>query len=232
MGKASLAREAIEASTADSRPCRMGYVLAWRRRPGLRDQAQVKLGEKVLVIGRVGWRGYLRRADRQGRRCRGHRRVQYAQVDMVRSIGADHVIDYTRDGVTGGEQRYDAILDIGGSRRLSHLRRALTPGGRLVITGGETGGRWIGGYDPGFRAQLLSLFVDQELGGFMASENSADLIVLRELPHAANKRSATAMCRTGVIRRAATMRCRARLRPPARSRPRVQPSPLHGPRLC
>lgn len=65
--------------------------------------------------------------------------------DGSRPLGADHVIDYTRDNFARGEQRYDAILDIRGNCRLSHLRRALTPGGRLVIVGGETDGRWLGG---------------------------------------------------------------------------------------
>ncbi len=73
------------------------------------------------------------------------------------------------------------ILDIGGNRRLSHLRRALTPKGRLVIVGGETDGRWLGGTDRQLRAQLLSLFVSQKLGTFVASENAADLVALREL---------------------------------------------------
>jgi NADPH:quinone reductase-like Zn-dependent oxidoreductase len=91
---------------------------------------------------------------------------------------ADHVIDYTSDDFTSGEHRYDAILDIAGNRRLSQLRRALTPRGRLVIVGGETGGRWIGGFDRGPRAHLLSLLVSQKLGTFVASENAADLVVL------------------------------------------------------
>jgi NADPH:quinone reductase-like Zn-dependent oxidoreductase len=73
------------------------------------------------------------------------------------------------------------ILDIGGNRRLSHLRRALTPKGRLVIVGGETEGRWLGGTDRQLRARLLTLFVSQKLGTFVASENAADLVALREL---------------------------------------------------
>ena len=147
----------------------------------VRDQARVQAGEEVLIIGASGGVGTfaVQIAKAFGGEVTGV--CSTAKVDLVRSIGADHVIDYTRDDVTGGERRYDAILDIGGNRRLSLLRRALAPRGRLVIVGGETGGRWIGGYDRGFRAQLLSSFVDQKLGGFMASENSADLIILREL---------------------------------------------------
>ena len=73
------------------------------------------------------------------------------------------------------------ILDIGGNRRLSHLRRALTPRGTLVIVGGETGGRWLGGFDRSLRAVLLSLFVRQKLGMLTSTENAKDLNVLRDL---------------------------------------------------
>jgi NADPH:quinone reductase-like Zn-dependent oxidoreductase len=73
------------------------------------------------------------------------------------------------------------ILDIGGNRRLSHLRRALSPRGRLVIVGGETDGRWLGGIDRQLRALLLSPVVGQKLGTFVASENAEDLMALREL---------------------------------------------------
>jgi NADPH:quinone reductase-like Zn-dependent oxidoreductase len=104
-----------------------------------------------------------------------------AKTDLVRSLGADHVIDYTRDDFTSGEQRYDVILDTGGNRRLSHLRRALTPRGTLVIVGGETGGRWLGGFDRSLRAVLLSPLVSQKLGMLASRENAEDLVVLQEL---------------------------------------------------
>jgi NADPH:quinone reductase-like Zn-dependent oxidoreductase len=104
-----------------------------------------------------------------------------AKVDLVRSLGADHVIDYTLDDITAGAQRYDVILDTGGHRSLTHLRRALTPRGTLVIVGSETGGRWLGGIDRLLRALMLSPFVGQKLGTFICSENAADLIVLTEL---------------------------------------------------
>jgi NADPH:quinone reductase-like Zn-dependent oxidoreductase len=73
------------------------------------------------------------------------------------------------------------IIDIGGSRRLAHLRRALAPKGTLVITGGEDGGRWLGGIGRNARAQLLSLFVSQRLTAFVARERPADLMALRDL---------------------------------------------------
>ena len=104
-----------------------------------------------------------------------------AKVDFVRGIGADHAVDYSRDDFAGGEDRYDVILDIGGNSRLSRLRRALTPRGRLVIVGGMTEGRWLGGIDRQVRAKMLSPFVGQKLGSLMSSENSKDLMALREL---------------------------------------------------
>ena len=108
--------------------------------------------------------------------------MQYrAKIESVRAIGADHVVDYTIDDFADGTHRYDVILDIGGNRRLAHLRRALTPRGRLVIVGGETDGRWLGGSDRQVWALLLSPFVGQKLGTFVASENAEDLTVLREL---------------------------------------------------
>jgi NADPH:quinone reductase-like Zn-dependent oxidoreductase len=103
------------------------------------------------------------------------------KVDIVRSIGADHVIDYTRDDFAAGEQRYDVILDIGGNSSLSRLRGALTRKGTLVIAGGETDGRWLGGSDRQVRALLLSPFVGQKLGTFVSRENHEDMIVLKEL---------------------------------------------------
>jgi NADPH:quinone reductase-like Zn-dependent oxidoreductase len=102
-------------------------------------------------------------------------------VDLVRSIGADHVIDYTREDFVGRAQRYDLILDTAGRRSLSHLRRALIPRGTLVIVGGEGGGRWLGGTDRQLRALMLSRFVGQKLGTFVSSENHEDMIVLKDL---------------------------------------------------
>jgi NADPH:quinone reductase-like Zn-dependent oxidoreductase len=101
-------------------------------------------------------------------------------MEMVRTLGADRVIDYTVADIEGG-QRYDVILDIGGHRPLRKLRRTLTARGTLVIVGSETGGRWLGGFDRSIRAMLLSPFVRQTLAPLTASENSGDLTVLAEL---------------------------------------------------
>jgi NADPH:quinone reductase-like Zn-dependent oxidoreductase len=147
----------------------------------VRDHGRVEAGQRVVIVGASGGVGSfaVQIAKAFGAEVTGV--CSTANLDMVRGIGADHVVDYTRDDFADGEHRYEVILDIGGNRRLSHLRRALTPKGTLVIVGGETDGRLLGGADRQIRAQLLSLFVSQKLGTFIASENAADLMVLREL---------------------------------------------------
>ena len=144
-------------------------------------RGQVTAGQKVLVIGASGGVGSfaVQIAKAAGAEVTGV--CGPTKVDFVTSIGADHVVDYSREDFAGGEGRYDVILDIGGSSHLSRLRRALTPHGRLVIVGGMTDGRWFGGIDRQLRAKLLSPFVGQKLGSLMATENSADLAALREL---------------------------------------------------
>jgi NADPH:quinone reductase-like Zn-dependent oxidoreductase len=132
----------------------------------------------VLVIGASGGVGSfaVQLARSAGAEITG---VCSTGNDEVRALGADHVIDYTRQEITDGGRQYDVILDTGGNRRLSQLRRTLTPRGRLVIVGGENGGRWLGGTDRQIRAQLLSIFVGQQLGTFINRENARDLIMLR-----------------------------------------------------
>lgn len=150
----------------------------------VRDQAQVQAAEKVLVVGASGGVGTLavQIAKAFGAEVTGV--CSTGKVDLVLSLGADHVLDYTQEDFTRGEQRYDVILDTGGNRRLSDLRRALTPRGRLILVGGETGGRLLGGSERSIRALALSPLVRQKLATFIASENSADLVVLRDLVEA------------------------------------------------
>jgi NADPH:quinone reductase-like Zn-dependent oxidoreductase len=147
----------------------------------VRDHGRVQAGEKVLILGASGGVGTfaVQIAKAFGAEVTGV--CSTGKVAMVRSLGADHVLDYTHEDFADGGPRFDVILDIGGNAPLSRLRRALTPGGRLVIVGGETDGRLLGGSDRGIRAKLLSLFVGQQLGSFMASENAADLMTLRGL---------------------------------------------------
>lgn len=144
-------------------------------------KAGVAPGTKVLVIGASGGVGTfaVQIAKALGAEVTGVCSTE--KVDLVRSIGADHVLDYTRDKISDGGRRYDVILDIAGNRTLSELRRALTKRGTLVIVGGETGGRWLGGFDRSLRAVLLSPFVSQSLGMLTSKENTADLDELREL---------------------------------------------------
>jgi NADPH:quinone reductase-like Zn-dependent oxidoreductase len=148
---------------------------------GLRDHGKVRPGQKVLIIGASGGVGTyaVQLAKAFGAEVTGV--CSTTKVDMVRSIGADHVIDYTHDDFADGERRYHVILDIGGNSSLSRLRRALTPKGTLVIAGGETDGRWLGGIDRQLRALLLSPFVGQKLGTFISRENHEDMIVLKDL---------------------------------------------------
>jgi len=147
----------------------------------VRDVAKVQAGDRVLVIGASGGVGTfaVQIAKAYGAEVTGV--CSRAKMDLVGALGADHVIDYTRGDLADGNHRYDVILDIGGNTRLSRLRRALTSTGRLVIVGGETGGRWLGGVDRQMRASLLSPLVHQKLGTFIASENAEDLVVLRDL---------------------------------------------------
>jgi NADPH:quinone reductase-like Zn-dependent oxidoreductase len=148
---------------------------------GLRDHGRIEPGQEVLIIGASGGVGTyaVQIAKALGAEVTGV--CSTNKVEMVRSIGADHVIDYTCEDFAVGEQRYDLILDIGGNSSLSRLRRALTPRGTLVITGGEGGGRCLGGTDRQLRALVLSPFVSQKLGTFISKENHEDMIVLKEL---------------------------------------------------
>jgi NADPH:quinone reductase-like Zn-dependent oxidoreductase len=147
----------------------------------VRDRGHVQAGQKVLVIGASGGVGTfaVQIAKAYGAEVTGM--CSTTKMDLVKSIGADHVIDYTRAGIAEGAHRYDVILDTGGNRPLQQLRGALTPRGTLVIVGGETGGRWLGGFDRGLRAPVVSRFVRQQLATVMCSENAADLLVLTEL---------------------------------------------------
>lgn len=151
---------------------------------GVRDHGRVRPGQRVLVIGASGGVGTfaVQIAKAFGAEVTGV--CSTSKLDLVRSIGADHVVDYTRGDVTDGRQRYDVILDIGGNRSLRWLRRALTPRGTLVIMGGETDGRWLGGSDRQLRAMALSPFVGQKLATFVATPSAPDLAALADLVEA------------------------------------------------
>jgi NADPH:quinone reductase-like Zn-dependent oxidoreductase len=141
---------------------------------------KVQPGQKALIIGAAGGVGSfaVQIAKALGAHVTGV--CSTSKVDLVRSIGADEVIDYTRNDFAATGQRYDVILDIAGNRSVSHLRRALAPRGHLVIVGGEGGGRWFG-IGRQLRASVLSLFVGQKLGTLIAKTTGEDLVVLKEL---------------------------------------------------
>lgn len=144
-------------------------------------RAKVSAGTRVLVIGAGGGVGTfaVQLATALGAEVTGV--CSTTKVDLVRSIGAAHVIDHTREEITAGGQRYDAILALAGNRPLSVLREALTPRGRLVIVGGEDGGLWLGGIQRMLGAALLSPFVGQSLAGMFATTRAGDLHHLAEL---------------------------------------------------
>jgi NADPH:quinone reductase-like Zn-dependent oxidoreductase len=148
---------------------------------GLREAGQLKPAQKVLVIGASGGVGTyaVQLAKAFGAEVTGV--CSTAKMDLVRSIGADHVIDYSREDFTDGTRRFDLILDTGGRRSLSRLERALSPQGTLVIVGGEGGDRWLGGFQRQMLAPLRSLLSKQKLLGLMPNERQEDLLVLKEL---------------------------------------------------
>jgi NADPH:quinone reductase-like Zn-dependent oxidoreductase len=148
---------------------------------GLRDQGRLQPDQKVLVIGAAGGVGSfaVQLAKAFGAEVTGV--CSTGQVDLVRSLGADHVVDYTREDVTDGSRRYDLVLDTAGRRPLSRLRRALTRRGTLVLVGGEGGDRWTGGMGRQLRALAIAPFVGQRMRVFVNKERHQELEQLTEL---------------------------------------------------
>ena len=148
---------------------------------GLRNIGRVEAGQAVLVIGASGGVGSyaVQLAKAFGAEVTGV--CSTGKADLVRALGADHVIDYTRSDIAEGGRRYDLVLDIAGNRPVAELRRVLTDRGALVIVGGEGGGRVLGGLERQLGAVALSPFVRHRLTMFVASENGADLETLTAL---------------------------------------------------
>jgi NADPH:quinone reductase-like Zn-dependent oxidoreductase len=147
----------------------------------LRDAGRVRAGQHVLVIGASGGVGTfaVQVAKALGAEVTGVSSAQ--KLDLVRSLGADHVIDYRKQDFADGARRYDLVLDIGGNAKLSRLRRTLADTGTLVIVGGENGGRWTGGFGRQLRAVALSPFLRQRLTMQVPNENYRDLEQLTDL---------------------------------------------------
>ena len=155
----------------------------------LRDKAHVQPGQTVLVIGAGGGVGTLavQVAKAFGAHATGV--ASSSKLDLVRSIGADDVIDYTREDFTDGSMKWDVIVDTAGRRPLRQLRRALTPKGTLVVVGGDGGGRWTGGFFRGMlRGPLVSPFVGQKLMGLNSKVTREDLQGVAELAEAGKLR--------------------------------------------
>ena len=142
---------------------------------GLCDVGRLEAGQTVLVTGASGGVGSyaVQLAKAFGAEVTGVGST--GKLDLVRSLGADHVVDYTREDFADGTHHYDLILDVAGNPSLSRLRRALTPTGTAVIVGGEQGGRWTGGFGRSLRAPVVSLFVRQRLAMVTSKERGSDL---------------------------------------------------------
>ncbi len=158
-------------------------VSAFTALQALRDQGNVQPGQKVLITGASGGVGTfaVQIAKSFGAEVTGV--CSTRNVDMVRSIGADQVIDYTQEDFTQNGQRYDLILDNVGNRSLADTRRALTPNGTLLANGAPVSG-WVGGLGRPVTAFVLSLFVSQQGRPFVSMPNKEDLTTLKELAEA------------------------------------------------
>ncbi len=147
----------------------------------VRDKGGVKQGQRVLIIGAAGGVGSfaVQIAKALGAHVTGV--CNTAQLDAVRSIGAEDLIDYTQDDFTKMGRHWDVIIETAGGRPVSELRHALAPRGTLVIVGGEGGGKWVGKAGRMVWAPALSPFVSQKLATLAVKHNGADLVVLKEL---------------------------------------------------
>jgi NADPH:quinone reductase-like Zn-dependent oxidoreductase len=156
-------------------------VAAFSALQGLRDKGQIRRGQKVLINGAAGGVGTfaVQIAKVFGADVTGV--CSTRNMDMVRSIGARHVINYTEEDFTKSGQRYDLIFDSVGNHSASDCKRALTAEGTLVLVGGPGRGRWLGPLTGMLKAVVLSWFVSQKLLPFLAHFSKDDLIVIREL---------------------------------------------------
>jgi NADPH:quinone reductase-like Zn-dependent oxidoreductase len=147
----------------------------------VRDAGQVTVGKKVLILGAGGGVGSfaVQLAKAFGAEVTGV--CSTGKVDLVRSLGADAVIDYRTTNIAGAGTLYDVILDTAGNRPLSLLRRLLVPKGTLVIIGGEGGGKLTGGFQRSLVAPLVALFSGRKLKGLVAKETHLDLEALASM---------------------------------------------------
>jgi NADPH:quinone reductase-like Zn-dependent oxidoreductase len=147
---------------------------------GLRDRGRLQRGQRVLIIGASGGVGTFAVQIARWLGADVTAVCSTRNVDLVRSIGAHHVIDYTKEDFTRGARQYDVMIDMAGTHALSALRHVLTRRGTCVVVGAPSG-RWIAGPDRFIKALLLSPFVSQRMVPFIASPNRKDLMVLKDL---------------------------------------------------
>jgi NADPH:quinone reductase-like Zn-dependent oxidoreductase len=146
----------------------------------VRDHGQVRAGDHVLVVGASGAVGSIAVQVAKGLGAEVTGVCGPRSLEVTRSLGADHVVDYTHEDFADGSRHYDVIVDVFGRTPVPRMRRALTPRGTLVIVGGE-GDRWIGGTQRQMGAALLSPFVRQRLVTFLAKEEAETLETINEL---------------------------------------------------
>ncbi|NEA35923.1 NAD(P)-dependent alcohol dehydrogenase [Streptomyces sp. SID13031] len=173
-----LATKPASLSFAQAAACGISGTTALQ---ALRDGGRIQAGQKVLITGASGGVGSfaVQLAKAFGAEVTGT--ASTAKLGLVKSLGADHVLDYTNEDFADGTVHYDLIIDLAGNPTLKRLRRALTKTGTAVIAGGEGGGPIAGGTDRQLRARLLSPFVRQRMTSLLARETATDLEVLKEL---------------------------------------------------
>lgn len=147
----------------------------------MRDQGKVRAGRNVLINGASGGIGTFAVQIAKAFGADVTAVVSTRNVELLRSLGADHVIDYTKQDFTRGSERYDVILDNVSNHSLSALRGVLADTGVLIPNGGNFGNRWFASAGRLMRGSVLFRFGGQKLGNFLVSTNHADLVVLKDL---------------------------------------------------
>jgi NADPH:quinone reductase-like Zn-dependent oxidoreductase len=188
VGKGTFAEYAVaRADKLAAKPARLSFeqaaavpISAATALQALTDHGRLEPGQRVLVIGAAGGVGSyaVQLAKALGGEVTGV--ASTGKLELVRSLGADHTIDYTREDFADGRHQYDLILDIAGNPSLRRLRRALTPTGTVVIVGGEDGGDLTGGLSRTLAALVLSRFIKQRFANFINKERGSDLELLTE----------------------------------------------------
>jgi NADPH:quinone reductase-like Zn-dependent oxidoreductase len=148
---------------------------------GLRDHGRIEPGQRVLIIGASGGVGTFAVQIAKSFEAEVTGVCSTRNVDIARSLGADHIIDYTQEDFTKSGRNYDLIFQLAGTRSPSECRGALTPKGTLVLSSGESDGRWIGPVERIVKALVLSPFVSQKMVSFTVKPNKEDLQFLRQL---------------------------------------------------